>query len=49
MKNTKNIKNSYVNYADIDSNISLFAHAISSFNKSWEEAYADKVQGLCIN
>jgi hypothetical protein len=47
MKNTKNIKNSYVNYADINNNISLFAHAIISFSKSWEESYDSRDRGLC--
>jgi len=46
MKNTKNIKNSYVNSADIN-NISLFAHAIISFSKSWEEVYDNSHKFLC--
>ena len=47
MKNIKNIKNSYVNYADINS-ISLFAHAFISFSeKSWDEAYDSKYRSLC--
>ncbi len=47
MTNIKNIKNSYVNYADINNSISLFAHAFISFSESWEKAYDSKDIGLC--
>jgi len=47
MKNTKNIKNSYVNYADINNSISLFAHTSISFSESWDEAYDSKYRSLC--
>lgn len=47
MTNIKNIKNSYVNHADININISLFANAFISFSRSWEESYDSRDHGLC--